>query len=276
MLTDHWPGATPSPELESALADLVRRAGGWPHVAVDPARFIRWVAPRLGTPEPTAIAAACAADLHLAQACAEGDAAALADFERTLAAVRPAIATLGAQPVDVDEVLQRLRVQMLVGTPPGIAHYRGSGELRAWLRVVAVREAVRVLTERGRNQLVDDTRLLEAYLPAIDSEREVIHGQLVATFRASFEEAIRSLPPRDRLVLRQHAVDDLSIDQIGALHAVHRATAARWIEHAHVALARATERALQARLGSTAAEARSLLRQITSRMDASVHRLLAD
>ena len=95
-----------------------------------------------------------------------------------------------------------------------------------------------------------------------------------AAFRAAFEEAIRALPPRDRLVLRQHGVDDLSIDQIGALHGVHRATAARWVEQARADLARATERALQARLGATAAEVRSLLQQIMSRMDASVHRLL--
>jgi RNA polymerase sigma-70 factor (ECF subfamily) len=276
VLTDHWPGAGPSPELESALVDLVRRAGAWSHAPVDPARFIGWVAARLGYPEPAAIAAVCAADLHLALGCAEGRAAAVADFERILAAVRPAVATLGAGPADVDEVLQRLRVQMLVGNPPGIAHYRGAGELRAWLRVVAVREAVRVLTERGRNQLVDDTRLLESYLPAIDDERELIGSELVAVFRAAFEEAIRALAPRERLILRQHGVDDLSIDQIGALHGVHRATAARWIENARAELARATEVALQARLGGTLAEARSLLRQIRSRMDASVHRLLAD
>ena len=276
MLTDHWPGATPSPALESALADLVRRGGGWPHARVDPGPFIGWVAARLGAPDPTAIAAACAADLHLAQACAEGQTAALAHFERTLAAVRPAVTTLGADPADVDEVLQRLRVQLLVGDPPGISRYRGSGELRAWLRVVAVREAVRVLTERGRHQLVDDTRLVESYLPAIDGERELIGGELGAAFRAAFEEAIRALPARDRLVLRQHGIDELSIDQMGDLHGVHRATAARWVEHARAELARATERSLQARLGGTAAEARSLLQQLMSRMDASVHRLLAE
>lgn len=274
MLSDHWPGAAPSPELEAALADLLRRAAAWPHGPVEPAPFIAWVAARVGTADPAAIAAASAADLCLAKACAENQAAALADFEKTLAAVRPAVATLGAEPADVDEVLQRLRVQMLVGDPPGIASYRGVGELRAWLRVVAVREAVRVLAERGRDQLIDDTRLLEAFLPAIDGERELIGGQLRAAFRAAFEEAIRALPPRDRLVLRQHGVDDLSIDQIGALHGVHRATAARWVEQARADLARATERALQARLGATAAEVRSLLQQIMSRMDASVHRLL--
>ncbi len=241
-----------------------------------PERFVRWVAARLGAPDPAAIAAACSADLNLALACAEGDRRALGDFEATLDAIRLAIATLGAGPADVEEVLQRLRVQMLVGDRPGISAYGGRGELRAWLRVVAVREAVRVLAERGRSQTIDDTRLLEAMLPEIDAEREVIGSELRAVFRAAFEEAIRSLAPRDRLVLRQHGVDDLSIDQIGAVHGVHRATAARWIERARVELAVATERALQRRLGSTPDEVRSLMRLIASRMDASVHRLLAD
>jgi RNA polymerase sigma-70 factor (ECF subfamily) len=275
VLTDHWPGAPPSSELEAALADLVRRAGAWPHAAVVPAPFIAWVAARVGVPDPAAIAAVAAADLHLAEACARHDPRAVADFENILEAVRPAVATLGAEPADIEEVLQRLRVQMLVGERPGIGSYGGRGELRAWLRVVAVREAVRLLTDRGRSQLVDDTRLLEAFVPAVDAERELISGELRAQFRAAFEEAVRTLPPRDRLVLRQHGVDDLSIDQIGALHGVHRATAARWVEAARGALAQATERALQARLGASAEEVRSLLHLIMSRMDASVHRLLA-
>jgi RNA polymerase sigma-70 factor (ECF subfamily) len=274
VLSGYWSGAPASAELEAALADLVARAQAWPRRPVVAERFIAWVAARLGAPDLAAIRAACAADLHLALACAERDSGALADFEAALAAVRPAIAALGAG--DADEVLQRLRVQMLVGEQPGLLAYSGRGELRAWLRVVAVREAVRVLGERGRSQAIDDTRLLEAMLPAIDAEREVISSELRSQFRAAFEEGIRAIAPLDRLLLRQHSVDDLSIDQIGALHGVHRATAARWIESARVELALATERALQRRLKGTAEEVRSLLRLIASRMDASVHRLLAD
>ncbi len=78
------------------------------------------------------------------------------------------------------------------------------------------------------------------------------------------------------MLLRQRSVDDLSIDQIGALHGVHRATAARWLERARVELALATERALQRRLSASAEDVRSLMRLIASRMDASIHRLLAD
>jgi RNA polymerase sigma-70 factor (ECF subfamily) len=276
VLSGYWPGAPASAELEAALADLVSRAQAWPRRPVVPERFVAWVAARLGIPDPAVIRAACAADLHLALACADGDSRALEDFEAALAAVRPAVAALGAGAADTDEALQRVRVQMLVGEHPGLLAYSGRGELRAWLRVCAVREAVRVLSERGRNQTIDDTRLLEAMLPEIDAEREVISSELRSQFRAAFEEGIRSLEPLDRLVLRQHSVDDLSIDQIGALHGGHRATAARWIERARVELALATERALQRRLKGTTEEVRSLMRLIASRMDASVQRLLGD
>ena len=276
MLSEYWPGAAPSAELEAALADLVSRAQAWPGRPVVPERFIAWVAARLGAPEPAVIRAAFASDLHLALACTERDRGALEDFEAALAAIRPAIAALGAGASDADEILQRLRVQMLVGERPGLLAYGGRGELRAWLRVVAVREAVRVLGERGRSQAIDDTRLLEAMLPEIDAEREVISSELRAQFRAAFEEGIRAIAPLDRLLLRQHSVDDLSIDQIGALHGVHRATAARWIERARVELAVATERALQRRLSASAEDVRSLMRLIASRMDASIQRLLGD
>jgi RNA polymerase sigma-70 factor, ECF subfamily len=276
VLSEYWPGAAASAELEAALADLVSRAQAWPGRPVVPERFIAWVAARLGAPEPAVIRAAFASDLHLALACTERDRRALEDFEAALAAIRPAIAALGAGASDADEILQRLRVQMLVGERPGLLAYGGRGELRAWLRVVAVREAVRVLGERGRSQAIDDTRLLEAMLPEIDAEREVISSELRAQFRTAFEEGIRAIAPLDRLLLRQHNVDDLSIDQIGALHGVHRATAARWIERARVELAVATERALQRRLSASAEDVRSLMRLIASRMDASIHRLLGD
>jgi RNA polymerase sigma-70 factor (ECF subfamily) len=274
MLSGYWQGAAPSPELEAALEDLVRRAAAWSDLPVAPEPFVAWVAARVGAPDPAEIGAVCAGDLHLAQASAAGHARALHDFETILTAVRPAIAALGAGSSDIDEVLQRLRVQLLVGERPGISAYGGRGELRAWLRVVAVREAVRVLGERGKNQGIDDTRLLEVILPEVDAERDLIGSELRAQLRVAFEEAVGSLSPRDRLVLRQSGVDGLSIDQIGAVHGVHRATAARWIEQARVELALATERALQRRLNGTTDEVRSLMRLVTSQMDLSVHRLL--
>ena len=42
----------------------------------------------------------------------------------------------------VDEVKQGLRERLLVGPPPRIAEYSGSGPLGGWLRVVSVRLAI--------------------------------------------------------------------------------------------------------------------------------------
>jgi RNA polymerase sigma-70 factor (ECF subfamily) len=162
-----------------------------------------------------------------------------------------------------------------VGDDPGISRYAGKGELRAWVRVIAVREAVRLLTERGRGQLVDDERMFEAIEPLARIEQDLIKQEYRDAFRAAFTEAIQSLEPRDRLLLRQHAIDDLSIDEIGQLHGVHRATAARWIEQARQDLSKATQRLLRQRLRLSGDEVRDLLRLILSRVDASVQRLLS-
>ena len=217
-----------------------------------------------------------AADLHLASACAQGQLDATATFEDLLAGLRPAIAASGASAADIDETLQRLRIQMLVGDPPGIAAYSGRGPLRAWLRVVAMREAVRVLGERGRLQLVGDEQLLERFLPEVDLERDLLGGELHRVFREVFAEAVEALSSRDRLLLRQHAVDDLSIDEIGALHDVNRSTVARWLIAAREELARGTERGLQQRWKASREEVRQVLGLYLSRLDASLARLLSD
>jgi len=55
--------------------------------------------------------------------------------------------------------------------------------------------------------------------------------------------------PRERNLLRYQVLDRLGIDHIGALHGVHRVTAARWIAHARRALIEGVRRRLQDRLG---------------------------
>jgi RNA polymerase sigma-70 factor (ECF subfamily) len=85
-----------------------------------------------------------------------------------------------------------------------------------------------------------------------------------------------ALAPRQRLLLKQHVLDDLTIDEIGPLLKVHRATAARWLDQARSDLARATELALQRRLGVSTTEVKSALRLIVSQLDVSLRRLLSE
>jgi RNA polymerase sigma-70 factor (ECF subfamily) len=66
----------------------------------------------------------------------------------------------------------------------------------------------------------------------------------------------------------------LGIDQIAALHGVHRATAARRLERAREALLVATRKSLMSRLSIDSAEFESLMDLIRSRLDVSIQRIL--
>ena len=86
--------------------------------------------------------------------------------------------------------------------------------------------------------------------------------------------AIRELEPRDRLLLKYHYLDGLTVDRIGALYTVHRATAARWIAAAREMLATRTQRILLEKLRVTPSELRSIARLVESQLDLSMRRLL--
>jgi RNA polymerase sigma-70 factor, ECF subfamily len=74
--------------------------------------------------------------------------------------------------------------------------------------------------------------------------------------------------------LRQHALDGLSIDRLAALHKVHRATAARWVEAARTAALEHTRLALGRRLRVGPDELESVMRLVRSQLDITLPALL--
>ena len=56
----------------------------------------------------------------------------------------------------------------------------------------------------------------------------------------AFREALASLTSKERNLLRYHYLENLSIDKIGLMYGVHRATAARWINAARENLCKQT------------------------------------
>jgi RNA polymerase sigma-70 factor (ECF subfamily) len=253
----------------------------WPALGLskDPGEeaIAAFVAERLDGEDPVAeLTAAPLAELALAAACAHGVAAAHQAFEGYLVAVEQA--RVGGVTRDlIDEVKQQLRVQLLVGTegkPPGIAAYRGRGPLRAWLRIIATRELVRLVRgdRRQSSAEVEELPLATTGDPALD--------QLKATYRSEFAAALRDaisdLTYEDRLLLRQQIADRLSVDEIGVAHGVHRGTASRWLSRARDALLVATQRRLGERLDLPAEEIASVIRLVHSKLDVSVARYLRD
>jgi RNA polymerase sigma-70 factor (ECF subfamily) len=267
--------------LESLLVESVARAAAaWPDVRVGEHALVRAIATRLHTDDPVReLAAMQTSDLYLACGCAAGDPAALAGFEqRCGTAIARAVAATGAslaERADLGQVIrQRLLVAPAQGGPPRIATYSARGSLPAWVRVVATRETARMLPRARRESTAENDELAGLIAPTDDPEVGYLKRLYREEFRRAFHIAVEALDAKSRLVLRQHALDGLGIDQLAALHGVHRATAARWVQGARDAVLAGTQRELIRRLRLSRSELASVMRLIQSQLEVSLTRVL--
>jgi RNA polymerase sigma-70 factor (ECF subfamily) len=267
---------TDAQDCERVLEALVLRArSAYPHVTVDPAHFAEFIGRRVS---PSELEQARAEDLWIACASTSADPAALAVVEaRYLPDVDAALGKMGLSQDSIGEVKQRLRDVLFVGDegrPARIGEYRGLGDLRAWLRVSAMRAALKLMRKGARETSADDA-LLEMRAQADDPELAYMKATYRAAFKIAFQEALESLLPRERTLLKQQVVDGLGIDELGALYEVHRATAARWVQAAREKLLLRTRRAFMLRTGISTDECESIMRMVRSQLDLSLHRRLS-
>ena len=217
-----------------------------------------------------------ASDLYLASACLTGDRQALRILdERYLSLVPQFVARIESDGAGQAEIQQELRERLLVDAPSRPAKlrdYLGRGRLPSWLRVVATRIA---LDRRRAEKPTVDVSAAEA-LPSGDPEIGYLEQKYKEPFQAAFQVALSELEGRDRTVLRMHLVDELSIDRIGQIYDVHRATAARWLVRARERLFQLTRAHLENELGVRPDEFASLVRLVRSQLDLSVCRLLKE
>lgn len=247
----------------------------WPTVALGRDEFAAYLAQHGSPPakHPT--------DLYLAAACLAGDREALSVFDRELlAAARGAIRSIDKSDAFLDEACQRLRANLLVGdgARPRIGDYAGRGPLRAWVGVAAVRTALmmRRSQQRSREVMVSDEDWSDALatISTGNPELELLKRQYASAFTEALRAAVADLEPRLRAALRMSFVDALSIDEIGAVYAVHRATAARWIQRACDAVLGATRDHLAAKLSLSPTELDRVTAMVQSQLDVSLSQLL--
>lgn len=254
----------------------------WPTVAISAEVFAAHLASHLpaAVPLDTAIDTIHTSDLYLARACMLGDPHAVRAFEQhCLDGLEHALSRYGGADL-VAEVKQRVRARVLVGSapsPPRIAEFSGRGDLRSWVRVIAVREALGIARQARRETSLDtfdnDDRLHALVTPA-DAELEHVKVRYLSEFKQAFSAALRGLSARDQTLLRQHVIDGLSIDQLGALYHMHRATAARNLQRARRAVLADTRARLASRLEVQPRELDSILRMIRSRLEVTLRWLV--
>jgi RNA polymerase sigma-70 factor, ECF subfamily len=209
--------------------------------------------------------------LSLAFRASRGEAPAVAEVVTLLAGLRGALRRTGASDAQIDELLAELPADLLgprEGADARILGYSGRGALGAWLRVVAVRALVeRRRKERPMGSLEEE--LGERVSGAHDPELELLRRTYRAEIEGAFKRAFGALDASARLLLVQHHVDGLSVDQLAALHGVHRATAARRVAAAREAFSTEVRAVLSRELAVGAETYESIVRLVRS--DLSLH-----
>jgi len=217
----------------SELDDAARALG----ITLDAAAFEAWCGAR---------PRAHLEDLVLVWACLAGQRRAIAHFETAyLTRVSRALGTLRASESFVEEVVGWLRVELfareggaLLGT------WSGRGDLSTWLKAIAVHEGLKRL-KRARREVLHEA---PERIPVPAVELVALQGAHRAEFSRALREAFAALELAERNLLRQHFLDGLTIDQLGALLGVHRSTASRRVNAARDALSAGVRRRLMREL----------------------------
>jgi RNA polymerase sigma-70 factor, ECF subfamily len=178
-------------------------------------------------------------ELVLAHAAAAGDPVAVAAFEReVLAQVRGIIRRYARDDARTDEIMQQLRIHLLLGddkAAPRLARFDGRAALGAWVAMCAARVALHALrSERARREVSDEWSEALATLPAVDPVVEELRVRHAAQLTEALRDACLELPRRQRAVLRLLFVDGASVDEIATIYAVHRVTVWRWVQEAQM------------------------------------------
>lgn len=213
------------------------------------------------------------ADLYLVFACIAGSRAGLRRLGEMVMRTSVGARKVCIPDATADEARQ-IVFERLVGSAqssPKIALYDGRGPLSAWLRVVVAREALylhRRQTQGSADAWVDE--LVEIAASDEDPELAALKDELRTECRAALERAALALTSKERALLRQHLVLGMTVDALGPVYGVHRATVARWIVAAKDALLERFYAELEASTGVPRAEALALRRFVQSRLEVSV------
>ncbi|WP_232293804.1 sigma-70 family RNA polymerase sigma factor [Stigmatella aurantiaca] len=258
----------------------------WPGVDLPAEVFVRHLSMRLSSQElggPLALLLEhlVLADLYIACACVNGVAGAIEALEQHYLGKLPhALAYLRLPEQILDEVCQSVRIHLLVGTAesrPRLGEYTGRGALLSWIRVIAVRMALKqggVGREAPEENVMT---LIEAFSePSSNAEIDLIKRRYRKEFRQAVRDAFSALSDDQRHLLRLHFIDRLSTIEMGPLFQVNQSTISRWIKSARQTVYEGTKSRLQERLRLSTREFESLLAEIESQMDVGLSQVLDD
>ena len=258
----------------------------WPRVDLSWEDFAQYVARRLPeasaeSTHATVLEQLSLEDLYLACACVHGLPTAIEALDGEYLAKLPALlGYLKLSDAMLDEVCQQVRTHLLLRTDqaaPRLGEYTGRGALLSWIRVVAVRMALKLGAVKLETPEGDIRAMLED-VPAAETDPEL---SLIKTrYRREFQQAVcqafGALSSEQRHLLRLHFLERQPTTRLGPLFGVDQSTISRWIKSARQAVYEETKRRLQERLGLSSRDFESLLADIESQLDMSLSQILKD
>ena len=255
----------------------------WPRLALPEEVFVSYLLQRLPPaqpPQPLAqvLEQVHLADLYLACACVNNVPAAIPALEEHC--LRRLKSSLQLPAPVLDDVLQKVRMHLLLGTPssgPKLPTYRGESRLSSWIRVIAVRMALHQtapVAERPEENVLEALAALPT--PEANAELALIKGRFQYDFRRALRDAFAALSREQRNLLRLYYVDRLTTTELARLLCVSQPTASRRLADAREAVYEETRRLLQERLRLSSREFESFLNVVRSQLDLSLSQLLKD
>jgi RNA polymerase sigma-70 factor, ECF subfamily len=216
-------GGRPPTTLEEAF---VSAKSVWPRVCLTYQQFHDFVTQ---VRHDDGLVPAYPADVYLCTGCVHGYGAAYQAMQTAyFPSLRGVIYRVVGEETAVDDVLQNVCARLFVGEAAKLRTYRGSGALGAWLRQVALRASHDYLRQIGAQRV--RLRKLAHAEPACAPQPEGDSGLQYATLcEQAWCRAICSLSTEDKQLLHHYFVSGLSIDTLGVMYKVHRATIARRI-----------------------------------------------
>lgn len=278
-------------EDDALLEGLLSRAWEtsrerWPTVALPAEAFVTHLARRLPqaaahAPLGPLLAELSLAELYLACACLQGLSPAIQAFEEHYLARLPALLRTPHQSDSmIEDACQLVRMKLLVAPPgsaPKLAEYTGRGALLSWVRVTAVRTALKLRAgEKPAPPEDPDIILRKFQAPGRHPEGDLIQQRHQADFRQAMREAFSTLSSEERHLLRLYFVDQLSMYELAALFRVNQATISRRLKDVRQRIYKETQRHLAARLGLSPRDFTSFIRVLDSQLDLSISQLVGE
>jgi len=213
-----------------------------------------------------------AADLFLTCACVLGERAALEAFDAQLLSQVPGWVSRVDPSADFGrDVAQRLREQLLGGTPPGVDTFVGRGSLEGWVRVSAVRLALKLSARRP-----DEAPLAEARSPGFDPSDQLARLEASAEVGKALEAVLRDLSPEQRAWLKLYYLDGCTLEQIARIFRVHVSTISRRLSALDREVLATLRKRLEEQLRLPPGEVDSLIRFVRSQLEVSLNQALKE